>query len=153
MSIKSKTVLVTLVVCVVTWFMSGCDYFEKTICVDADGQVRGGVVYLPNQEEPFTGKNVCVYKNGQKAKEGNYKDGKKDGKWTNWHENGQKRSEGNYKDGKHDGKWTNWHDNGQKISEGNWKDGKQDGKWTAWNRNGQKQYEVNYKDGVLPPSG
>ncbi len=30
----------------------------------------------------------------------NYKDGKEDGKWTEWHKNGQKKREGNFKDGK-----------------------------------------------------
>ena len=59
--------------------------------------------------------------------EGNFIDGKEDGKWTRWYENGQIESEGNYKDGKKDGKWTWWHENGQKWSETNYKDGKQEG--------------------------
>jgi antitoxin component YwqK of YwqJK toxin-antitoxin module len=96
---------------------------EETICKDTEGQMRNGLLYLPNQQEPFTGKNLCKYKSGQKWKEGNYKDGKLDGKWTEWWENGQKSVEGNYKEGKKDGKWTGWYPDGQKYMDGNYKDG------------------------------
>ena len=100
----------------------------------------------------------------RKIREGNYKDDKLDGKWTEWdengqidlernykdgelvsetkysyYENGQKKWEENYKDGKLDGKCTAWDENGQKESEENYKDGKQDGKWTRWYENGQKK--------------
>jgi|TARA_B100000953_G_C17806270_1_gene353800 antitoxin component YwqK of YwqJK toxin-antitoxin module len=36
-------------------------------------------------------KNLCKYENGKKGLDGNYKDGKHDGKWTYWYENGQKK--------------------------------------------------------------
>ena len=32
----------------------------------------------------YTGKYLCKYNNGQKEKEGNYKDGKVDGKLIEW---------------------------------------------------------------------
>jgi len=66
---------------------------------------------------------------------------------VSWHEKGQKKHEGNWKDGKQDGLWTEWHENGQKQSETNYKDGKQDGLWLGWHENGQKAYEANFKDG------
>jgi len=43
-------------------------------------------------------------------------------KWTEWDENGRIQSEENYKDGKRDGKWTEWL-NGKKLIERNYKDG------------------------------
>ena len=49
--------------------------------------------------------------------EGDYKDGKKYGKWTVWNENGQKKSDGNSKDDKKYSKWTVWDENGQIRSE------------------------------------
>ena len=98
---------------------------EETICKETEGQERNGLVYLPNQEEPFTGNNLCKHKNGQKKSEGKIKDGKPVGKWTEWYENGQKGSESNWKDGKPDGKWTEWYENGQIKSERNYKDGRQ----------------------------
>ena len=39
------------------------------------------------------------YKNGQKAYEGTYKDGKLNGFEVGWYKNGQKAYEGTYKDG------------------------------------------------------
>ena len=80
-------------------------------------------------------------------REGNYKDGKRDGKWTSWYEDGLKLSEGNYKDGMKDGKWTSWYENGLKWTDRNYKDGKEDGKSTEWFANGQIKSEENYKDG------
>ena len=80
-------------------------------------------------------------------REGNYKDGKRDGKWTSWYEDGLKLSEGNYKDGMKDGKWTSWYENGLKWTDRNYKDGKEDGKSTEWYSNGQIKSEENYKDG------
>ena len=54
--------------------------------------------YHPDTNELYSGK---VYKNrmgGKKEFEGSYKDGKKDGLWTDYYENGQKRSVKTYKD-------------------------------------------------------
>jgi len=39
------------------------------------------------------------YENGQIKEEGNYKDGKREGKWTEYYENGQIEWKENYKDG------------------------------------------------------
>ena len=111
MNKQTKTLLTTLFVCVVSSFLSGCCSVEKTICSDKEGQTRNGLVYLLNQEEPFTGKNICKYENGQKSEEGNYLDGKRDGKWTWWYENGQKWLEANYKDGKMRRR-SEWNENG-----------------------------------------
>jgi uncharacterized protein YceK len=111
MNKQTKTLLTILFVCVVGSFLSGCGSVEKTICSDKEFQTRNGLVYLPNQEEPFTGKNICKYENGQKSEEGNYLDGKRDGKWTWWYENGQKWVEANYKDGKMRRR-TEWNENG-----------------------------------------
>jgi antitoxin component YwqK of YwqJK toxin-antitoxin module len=122
--------------------------FEKTVCVETDAQERNGLVYLPNQQEPFSGNNLCKYENGQKKFEGNIKDGKLDGKITAWYENGQKKAETNLIDGKIiDGKDIKWYKNGQKKYEKNYKKGKKDGKWTEWDENGQIEEEANYKDG------
>ena len=52
-----------------------------------------------------------------------------------WHENGQKYKEGTYKDGKEDGKWTEWYENGQKSVETTFKDGEFI-KETYWDEDG-----------------
>jgi antitoxin component YwqK of YwqJK toxin-antitoxin module len=130
-------------------------------------QVRNGLAYLPNETKPFTGVFVGWHDNGRKWSEGNYKDGKKDGKkdgtYTVWYDNGQKKSERNYKDGKKDGKSTEWDKYGRKHFEVNYKDGKKNGKSTEWFLLSEKthrliDYEkidleilkkcvINYKDG------
>ena len=51
--------------------------FNETICFEIDGQ---NIVYLINETKPYTGKYLCKYDNGQKEKEGKYKDGKLIGK-------------------------------------------------------------------------
>jgi antitoxin component YwqK of YwqJK toxin-antitoxin module len=119
----------------------------ETICGETDAQEREGIIYLPNEFQPFTGKHLCKYENGQKKTEGNYKDGKLDGKWTVWYENGQILKEENWKDNIPDGNWTYWFENGQKKSEVNYKDGKLDGVYNSWYENGQKKVEAYFKDG------
>jgi len=56
----------------------------------------------------------------QTKSERNYKEGKKDGNWTEWYKNGQLKIEKNYKNDKFDGKFTWWHENGQKWLEANY---------------------------------
>ena len=147
--------------------------YGKTVCVESSFvQERNGLFYLPNQQEPFTGDNLCEYFNTQYKSKGQIKQGKFDSKWTYWFENGQIKSEANYKDGKLEGKQIEWHENGQieeesvyendklvsqtkyeyyengqKSSEVNAKDGKKDGKWVEWDENGQIFSEATFKDG------
>ena len=115
-------------------------YLAKPEGVNADEElkVRGGIAYLKGSDTPYTGKAFSLYENGQKMGEANYKDGKEDGLWTQWHENGQKQREVNFKDGKEDGLAVMWHKNGQKGAECNWKDGKSiKGSVKFWNSKGQ----------------
>ena len=83
--------------------------YGENVCFKTDGQNRDGIFYLSNDTEPFTGKNLCLYEDGQFSIKGQFKDGKPDGNWTVWHQNGQIQSEENYKDGKKDGKHTSWY--------------------------------------------
>ena len=112
-------------------------------------QDREGVMYLPNEETPFTGRAESFYENGQKELESNYKDGKPDGLWTWLYGSGQKEREGNYKDGKKDGLVTWWYENGQKKVEGNHKDGEPDGPTILYNEDGTERGRSTYKDGEL----
>ncbi|MEI6706009.1 MAG: MJ0042-type zinc finger domain-containing protein [Methylococcales bacterium] len=141
---KTKIIVIVFLLTislVLTWYVEVYEVVTTII------EERNGIIYIPNSDEPFTGKYQEFYSNGQKKREASYKDGKLDGLITGWFENGQKELEGNYKDGKQDGLATGWHDNGQKQVEENHKDGKQDGLATGWYDNGQKEWERNYKDG------
>ena len=76
--------------------------------------VRDGLVYEGDSETPFTGIKVVKHKNGQKAVEATYKDGKREGLSTLWHENGQKKSEATFKDDKLVSE-TKWDEEGNEI--------------------------------------
>jgi len=133
----------TILILISLLFLTGC---EKEVTSLQD---RGGVKYEINSEVGFTGRLVKKYRNEQKKLEGNYKDGKEEGLWTEWHKNGQKEWEGNYKDGKEDGLFTMWDENGQKKREENWKDGNREGLWTRWDKEGNVTKTETWKDGEL----
>ncbi len=152
------------------------DFSSNTFCDQSPkAQVRGNLFYLPNQQKPYSGENICVYlSNGQYHSQGKIKNGLRNGIWTFWSENGQIdfgenykdgnligettyyyysngqiKSETNHKDGKFDGKSTYWYKNGQIDFEENYKDGKEDGKETYWYENGKIHFEGHFKDGEL----
>jgi len=144
----------TLLIITALMLVFGCGSSEKepekdTSSSQAREPIDGSTLVWKNGKPyaPYSGVAVKYYDNGQKYREGTYKDGELDGKATGWYENGQKREEGTLKDGELDGKFTQWHENGQKMKEGSYKDGKEDGKVTEWYENGQKYSEFNYKDG------
>ena len=121
--------------------------FNETICFETDGQ---NIVFLLNETNPYTGKYLCNYDNGQKEQERRYKDGRLIGKWTVWYESGQKKSEANYKNGKLDGRSTWWNKKGQKVKQKNYKDDKLEGKLIEWFQfNGEIKREENYKNGKI----
>ena len=132
-------------------FISGCDsddFLEKIGLKEKITKViqtRNEIAYLPNSEEPFTGKYQTYYSNGQKESETNFKDGKENGLATEWHENGQKESNTNYKDGKRNGLTTVWNENGVKESETTYKDGQINGLAIQWYENGNKESEITRK--------
>ena len=149
------------------------DFSLSIFCAESP-KIKGkdGLFYLPNEELPYSGDNICIYKgsggyaiqgeikngvkygvetswykNGQIMKKGNFIDGKEEGNWTVWYENGQKTANGNFIDGKENGRMTSWYENGQKWGEGNFIDGKEEGNWTEWYENGQKTANGNFIDG------
>ena len=125
--------------------MVGCG---EQVVNESKLQDRNGVMYIPNEENPFTGRAESFYDNGQKEWEANYKDGKVDGLWTDWYENGQKKAEANWKDGKEAGFTTAWYENGQKQGEGHSKDGERHGVWIFYTEYGTELVRETYKDGI-----
>ena len=68
-----------------------------------DSRNNGKIKSITYHKKSRTGiekvKYEKYYENGQKLREETYKDGKKDGVWTEWHADGGKWKEKIYKDG------------------------------------------------------
>tara|TARA_Y100000590_G_C15448066_1_gene911573 strand:- start:183 stop:788 length:606 start_codon:yes stop_codon:yes gene_type:complete len=136
-----------LAIIVLTLFIYDPEKTEKEVNFI---QKRNDIYYEPNQEEPYTGKYVSYYANGQKKEEGKYKNGKKEGLHVEWKENGCKNSSYEYKNGKLDGKADfrgGWRCEKWKI--GQYKNGKKEGTWVHYYFTQEKESERNYINGVL----
>ncbi|MDD5321305.1 MAG: hypothetical protein PHD43_11960 [Methylococcales bacterium] len=165
------------------FFISGCSddskvskntEFEEVITTVLD--VKNGIAFLPNENEPFTGKYETYYLNGidlalacvsrgieisrinrmvndQQNVEINTIGSKENGLYRLWRKinKGNKCIEENYKNGKKNGLTKEWDENGQKIYEQNYIDGKLNGlgRWWCTNKNEKICAEEYYKDGKL----
>lgn len=131
---------------------------------------RQGMVYEINQEEPFTGKVVDKYPNGQIKGSAELEKGKANGKTVIYYENGQIKEsmdmvegdlvgeykkyaengqileEGTFKGFRNpEGRGVKYYENGNKKEEGEYKDGHQVGKWISYYENGNKRMEGEVK--------
>lgn len=176
--------IVKKIICIlaIVTFLPGCDSygFLEDIGLKEEitnvFEIRKGIAYLPNSEEPFTGKFELYYSNGdevidkavctgeisrmllkmlendesrQQKTEINFIGQKQNRLVTWWHKinKSQKCIEEHYKDGMLNGLVKEWNENGKKVKETNYKVGKKNGLTTWWHENGQKSKEINYKDG------
>ncbi|MFI3186320.1 MAG: hypothetical protein QX198_10110 [Methylococcaceae bacterium] len=71
----------------------------KEIITSEELDIRSGLAYLPNKDQPFTGKHETRHSNGKKYIEIKYKDGKKNGLLIMWDEYEHKIGELNFEDG------------------------------------------------------
>ena len=131
-------------------------------------QERGGLGYLPNATEPYTGWIKKLYDDSEQVEFLLKLDEGKPAEFRHWHANGNlllvcglsdkadtalasiiEALEKNRKPHERylHGKVVGWHENGQKGAEGTYKDGKSDGPVINWHENGQKAREGTYKDG------
>ena len=80
----------------------------------ADVEVRDGLQYIKGSSDPYTGKVLKSFDNGNWQMELDLKDGMPDGKIITYYKNGQKKEESYFKEGKPaDGEWLGWHENGE----------------------------------------
>ena len=88
----------------------------------------------------YTSDNKCIYQGPIKNRKPHGKEGKC------FYNNGKICYEGNWKDGKMDGKGKYYND-GDLLYKGNWKDGKMDGMVNVYNRDGLIRTKEIWKDG------
>ena len=80
----------------------------------ADVEVRDGLQYIKGSSDPYTGKVLKSFDNGNWQMELDLKDGMPDGKIVTYYKNGQKKEESYFKEGEPaDGEWLGWHENGE----------------------------------------
>ena len=112
----------------------------------SDEPITGKIYDYFEEFKPYSGAIIS----GKKVYMGNLLNGEKEGRWKSYfHSNGKKKFDENWKDGERDGLFTQWYENGQKKGEGKYKNGKEDGLQTDWYRNGEKKSEGTFKDGEL----
>lgn len=100
---------------------------------------------------------VEYYANGNKRREGRYKDGKKEGKWILYHSNGNKQSEATFCNGLFEGWYVAYHKNGNTFREGDYGphegksyDGRKEGVWRDYAEDGKTvRQQVTYKHGKI----
>jgi len=113
-------------------------------------QKRNGIVFLPNKTKPFSGENLCIYDNGQYKVKGEFTEGLKDGKWTNWGKNGIKKTEETFRLGDIQAKTIFSSEHYQKLEKIIYTDDREISK-TKWRYYPNKQLseEFQYKNGKL----
>ncbi|MBI4645409.1 MAG: hypothetical protein HY738_02160 [Bacteroidia bacterium] len=117
--------------------------------IDPDLEEKDLIMYYKGEDKPYTGPCIGYYENGIKGKEGQYIDGRMQGKWSWWYDTGEKKREGNYNKGEKNDLWVDWYKNGNKRSAVNYKNGIMDGESGWWYENGNKKKITIYKEGVF----
>jgi antitoxin component YwqK of YwqJK toxin-antitoxin module len=100
---------------------------------------------------PFT----AWHKNGQLARQGEFKYDQPVGKFLYWYHNGQKQMEGTYIDGRQEGQWTWWHENGLKSISGQYENATPIGLWQWWQASGKlaQKADLSERAGASSPVG
>lgn len=135
-------------------------YFE-------DGVVKGEIEYTDDHgryteyyhsgkvlaEGPRAGaKNVGHWRffaeDGTLESEGDFDNGKKNGKWEYKYPSGKISASGSFLNDEAVGKWNYFFEDGTTSSTGEFAGGKKEGYWATFNPNGSVKSEINYKNGT-----
>ncbi len=117
---------------------------EETVESYPDGSPKVVRYYKDDGTNKTLVRETLYYSNHQKYMEGDYKNGKRDGKWTSWFQNGNEMSIHNFVEGVDDGKLTVFYENGEKRYEGKYTAGKKIGVWKFWSEEGVLQNKEDF---------
>ena len=81
---------------------------------------------------------------GTLQSDGEFKDGKKTGVWTNYYASGKVSARGALVSDEPSGQWEYWSEEGKPSSAGSYEKGKKTGKWTSWSPSGNITSETTY---------
>ncbi|MBU2650448.1 MAG: hypothetical protein KKA81_05895 [Bacteroidetes bacterium] len=109
-----------------------------------DGSPKMVKYYKTDGDNKILVKETGYYPNGQKRIEGEFRNGKRHGKWFYWYENGNTWSEGTFEEGRRNGSSVNYHENGSKYVEGTYEDDIRVKIWRFYDENGVLLKEIDY---------
>ena len=91
--------------------------------------------------------SIYYFENGNKEREGAYRQGLEVGLWIWYYENGHKKEEGNFRKGKWDGAWAWYREDGTMQYERTYWNGIERGVWSWWDEHGHKTRQEIWQDG------
>ena len=78
-------------------------------------QERGGIVYIVNEQKPFSGVITGKYGNGQVESKADFENGVAKGTYFQYHRNGEVSYTGQFINGKRQGEWNRYTDDKKLI--------------------------------------
>ncbi len=114
-----------------------------------DTYQEGSLCYVKQSEEPYTGKAVELYENGNPSLEGEFHEGRAHGEETWWYESGNKNSLVTFRHGDRHGPHLVWYEGGQLQIDVCYADGKRDGRHAVYYESGQVRSEAHFVNEVL----
>ena len=140
-----KNLLFILFVVIIVGCSDGEMYYEY---YDNSQATLSGLIKNGKEEGVW----VYMYPDGSKKMEVTYRSGVQQGPCKMWYNNlemntGQLRVRGDYKNGKKEGKFQHYHINGNLEAEGSFSEGNEIGLWKTYFDNGKMKKEVKYIEG------
>ena len=112
-------------------------------------QERGGIVYIVNEQKPFSGVITGKYGNGQIKIKETFKDGKYNGEQYTYYDNGQVESKADFENGVAKGTYFQYHRNGEISYTGQFMNGKRQGEWNRYTDDKKLILTEFYNNGTL----
>ena len=138
-----------LLAILITSIITACDSpLDKEVDI-SQKQNRNGIVYVVNENKPFSGKMVGKYENGQIKVSEKYKDGKFNGEQVNYYSNGQVKEKEAFDMGVPVGEYVKYYSNGTVAYKGSYANGVKDGDWNMYNNKNELLLTQTYENGEL----
>ena len=117
-----------------------------------DSYQEDSLCYLKEAENPYTGKAIELYENGNPSLEGEFHEGRAHGEEVWWYENGNKNSLVTFRHGHRHGPHLVWYEEGQLQIDVCYTEGKRDGRHAVYYEGGQIRSEAYFENDNLDGS-
>ena len=143
-----KVLAVALIISLLSNSVFGQSQNTVRVMPYAKMQVRDGIIYMPNEQSPYTGVIKGETLKGESI-QFEVKNGRGNGEQVAWHSNGQIALEGMLKDGQDHGVLKNWNSNGVLTKEATYNSGQPTGVHKEWYDSGVGMSIERFVDGQL----